>query len=151
MLRKKYNVQKSFRIDHQLSDDLEYLSNVLERPQNDLVNIAIESLIFDNRQWFIGQILINQCSTFFENDKSTELIIDNLQILIQIEGDIVRVVYCVYNKFGKFKFNDEIEIYYGNQNDAKKEIKEILMKIAQYIEVEGETISKLLRERLNYK
>lgn len=151
MLRKKYTIQKSFRVDYQLSDDLEYLSNVLDRPQNDLVNIAIEALIFDNRKWFVGEILINQCSAFFEDNKSIELKIDNLHLLMQIEGDIVRVVYCVYNRFGKPKFDDEVEVYYGNKKEAKKELKEILKKIAEYIDVDGASISKLLRERLNYK
>ena len=102
MLRKKYIVQKSFRIDYQLSDDLEYLSYVLDRPQNDLVNIAIEALIFDNRQWFVGEILVNQCHPFFEEDKDVELTIDNLHILLQTmpEDKYVCITYSVY-KDGK--------------------------------------------------
>lgn len=73
MLGKKYTVQKSFRIDYRMSDDLEYLSKVLDRPQNDLVNIAVENLIFDNRQYFIEQILIDKCSNFFNWEERQEV------------------------------------------------------------------------------
>ena len=41
-LPKKYVVQKSFRIDAKLEKDLEYLSNKLNRPQNELVNLSLE-------------------------------------------------------------------------------------------------------------
>ena len=145
MLRKKYIVQKSFRIDYQLSDDLEYLSYVLDRPQNDLVNIAIEALIFDNRQWFVGEILVNQCHPFFEEDKDVELTIDNLHILLQTmpEDKYVCITYSVY-KDGKYIFDDDIEIFYKD----KQEVKDALKK---WINVDGATMSKLIIERLNYK
>ena len=42
IVRKKYVVQKSFRIDQRLEYDMSLLAELTNRSQNDLVNAAIE-------------------------------------------------------------------------------------------------------------
>lgn len=47
-LSKKYVVQKSFRIESGLESRLEFLAKKLNRPQNDLVNAALDELVSEH-------------------------------------------------------------------------------------------------------
>ncbi len=47
IVRKKYVVQKSFRIDQRLEYDMSLLAELTNRSQNDLVNAAIEGFLQD--------------------------------------------------------------------------------------------------------
>ena len=70
MLSKKITVQKSFRIEANMENDLELLSQKLNRPQNELVNAALNQLLIDNMEWFVEDFLIDLCRDFFEKKKS---------------------------------------------------------------------------------
>ena len=52
-VRKKYVVQKSFRIDEKVERDLGILAELTDRSQNDLVNVAITELLQDNKDYFL--------------------------------------------------------------------------------------------------
>ena len=47
IVRKKYVVQKSFRIDQRLEYDMSLLAELTNRSQNELVNAAIEGFLQD--------------------------------------------------------------------------------------------------------
>ena len=57
MLEKKDVVQKSFRIHRQNDYWLGLLANKLGRTQNELINIAIEMLLDDNKRWFFDMFI----------------------------------------------------------------------------------------------
>ena len=74
MLSKKITVQKSFRIEANMENDLELLSQKLNRPQNELVNAALNQLLIDNMEWFVEDFLIDLCRDFFEKKKSRKIL-----------------------------------------------------------------------------
>lgn len=54
MLNKKEIVQKSFRIDKNTDNKLKQLSVILNRRENELVNIALKSLIEEHKMLLVG-------------------------------------------------------------------------------------------------
>lgn len=70
MLSKKLYVQKSFRIEANMESDLELLSKKLNRPQNELVNAALNQLMIENVEWFAEDYLIDLCADFLDKKVS---------------------------------------------------------------------------------
>ena len=52
MLERKDLIQKSFRIDKKLDEALAELSSILNRSQNELIDVAIRLLLKENQNWF---------------------------------------------------------------------------------------------------
>ena len=96
MLSKKINIQKSFRIEIKMENDLELLSQKLNRPQNDLVNFALNQLLLDNIEWFVEDFLIDLCKDFL-NKKASELNIEITCFKIQLkdDGEFIRYSYDI--------------------------------------------------------
>lgn len=147
MLRRKYSVQKSFRIDAQLSEDLETLSEILDRPQNDLVNTALEELMVENKEWFIKCYLIEKLKLFFEDDISTSYADDTVSVTIDVDKEKKKVtvsyVICLINQ-------QEIMEYDLNER-GKEEIKNSLRNMSEFFEKDSVKIQQYLKDRLNYK
>ena len=59
MLEKKEAIQKTFRIDLKTNNNFELLSEILERTQNDLANIAIQDLLEENAIWLSHNIFVD--------------------------------------------------------------------------------------------
>lgn len=148
MLRKKYTVQKSFRVDYQLSDDLEYLCKILDRSQNDLVNIALEDLINDNQIWFIEDIIIEYSRPFFDTLQDFELKIDEMNILFDAYPDDKYVILTItMYKEAKCVLDIEDTYTYDNLEKLKKDLRQF----SKYLDIEGRDVQKYLKNRLNYK
>lgn len=149
MLRKKYTVQKSFRIDAQLSNDLEYLGNKLDRSQNDLMNFALEELINDNQAWFIEDIIVDNSRPFFDTLNDFELKIDDMRILYDTYPDnkYVIVTITVYKATGKCVLDVEKQYSFDKLENLKNELREF----AKYLDIEGRDVQKYLKQRLDYK
>ncbi len=75
MISKRLVVQKSFRIEANMENDLELLSQKLNRPQNELVNAALNQLMIENAEWFAEDYLIDLCADFLDK-KISELEIE---------------------------------------------------------------------------
>jgi predicted DNA-binding protein len=156
VLGKKYVVQKSFRIDAKLERDLEILSNVLGRPQNELVNFALINLMQENRVWFAENILIDKASEFFEAFQTVKFIIGNLSIHLYYEFDEDGKPFA--STF-KWSYSDsQAKIYDGNEYEymgiyeGHEPIKNILRELAKtYLFNNTKIIEQYLNERIEYK
>lgn len=162
MLNKKYVVQKTFRIDSKVAEDLEVLSEILERTQNDLVNIAIEELLEKNKEWFSQNILIDYCFNYFYNSSPVNEKIESKSIIDGKEEKIVIDFSLDINKENntilKYKIieNDkdileESEIIFNESIEDEKRLKETLRTLSRYIDRNSDTMEYYLKERLNYK
>ncbi len=147
MLRKKYSVQKSFRIDAQLSEDLETLSEILERPQNDLVNTALEELMLENEEWFREEFLVEHFKLFFEIDVSQKYENDEIFINIDVNEQEKTIKFSYVDKI----LEEEEELYYTLNEKAKQLIKQKLRDLSLYINKNDEEMKEYLKRRLNYK
>ncbi|WP_206459463.1 hypothetical protein [Anaerovorax sp. IOR16] len=150
MLSKKYVVQKSFRIDAKLENDLEKLSEQLGRPQNELVNLSLENLMKDNKHWFILNALADMAEHFIEggNDKC-EFTLSNITIKLKVLED------CSVDLYYK-NIHDDGEIEEFNQKfkdspNLSETLRKRLIELGIYINIHSEDINEYLTERLNYR
>lgn len=151
-LEKKYVVQKSFRIDAKLERDLEALSLKLNRPQNDLANLALEMLMEDNKMWFAENILIDGCYEYFElNREKCHCEIGNVIIDLIVNDD------CSTTYSGKVisddgNILDEWSYSYPDSIELDDQLKDNLRQIALcHLFSNKEIIDKYLKQRLNYR
>ena len=161
MLRRKYVTQKTFRVDSQIAEDLESLSEILERTQNDLVNIAIEELLIKNKEWFSQNILIDYCYDYFYNaypvNKKIEskCIIDGKEIKTVIDISLEIFESNTILKYSVIKNDKEIldkeEMIFSDSINDEKRVKEVLRNLSRYIDRNSDTMKNYLEQKLNYK
>lgn len=151
-LEKKYVVQKSFRIDAKLEKDLEALSLKLNRPQNDLANLALEMLMEDNKMWFAENILVDGCYEYFElNRERCHCEIGNVIIDLIVNED------CSTTYSGKVMSDDgstldEWSYNYPDSAELDDQLKDNLRQVALcHLLSNKEVIDKYLKQRLNYR
>lgn len=151
-LGKKYVVQKSFRIDANLENDLEQLSNYLSRPQNELVNYALELLMKDNKVWFAKNMLVEYFVGYFEGgQQKSHYEDDDLVVDIIINKDCTTTYsFCVKNE--TYKGEREYSGVYEDSDDAMELIKESLRHLCMdLLFTTDEEIEKYCSSRLDYR
>lgn len=153
-LSKKYVVQKSFRLDAQLEHDLEYLSVKLNRPQNELVNLAIEKLMWDNRDWFIENLLVDFCDEYFKFDQEhSHCEIGGVTIDLQVNSDCSTTMYFCFKDNSEQIVDENKETYQdspGLPNKLKEELRQIAISYL-FTHSNDPSIQKALQNRLSYK
>lgn len=149
MLRRKYTVQKSIRFDEKLADDLGYLAEQTERTQNDLVNIAVENLLTENKSYFIRLAFVDNLFDFFENGAETESCeIGGIHVTVRSEDE--SPYYRIQVTF-KDEEGNVIESFEHSSDDID-EIKNELMDYAEYhLYPDDKDVQEYLKHRLDYK
>ncbi len=148
MLSKKINVQKSFRIEANMERDLELLSQKLNRPQNELVNAALNQLMLDNMEWFAEDFLIDLCADFFEK-KVSELSIEIMGLRLRLQDNGKNIVFDYKIELSNFTENCSSGCL-GNTDIGYGIVEKILKDIAVIIGHESREIQEYLHNRFNY-
>lgn len=151
-LPKKYVVQKSFRLDAKLEKDLEYLSDKLNRPQNELVNVALEDLMWENRQWFAEDVLIDSCCDYFVYDLPFSFCdISGVSVNIKKnDNGIATLSFCIKDDNDNI-ITEGIEDF-PDSPKQKEDIKFYLRSMAtMYLLPYPEKLDSMLKERLGYQ
>lgn len=158
MLEKKEAIQKTFRIDLKTNNNFELLSEILERTQNDLANIAIQDLLEENAIWLSHNIFVDYAFEFFENCNDSEFEIDNVKVRIRyIENDEE-----ISEKQNNIKLTVEIKengiildswekLYNEFSNNWEQKIKKDLRELYYYINPNCLEIKNYLEQLNNYK
>jgi len=152
VLRKKYTVQKSFRIDEKLSEDLENLAAILERPQNDLVNVSLEQLMKENTPWFKDNIIVDCFDNFFKNGTESERFeMDGVAVDIYYLPDKSKIEVDFRPSDG---FNNENTIdqasYEFSENETDN-IKKKLREFTMYLHEDSPKVQNFLKSRMDYR
>ncbi len=148
MLTKRNTVQKSYRIEGRLSGDLELLSQKLGRPQNDLINIALNQLMLDNIGWFVEDYLNDMLEDFLSGKvMEKEIVTDNLRFHVINKGDSIRIDYDI--KTPSFTESCNNGFYVGGKVGMEM-IQHDLAQIALAIGTSSEQIQGYLKERFDY-
>lgn len=148
MLDKKYVVQKSFRVDAKLERDLEQLSVKLNRPQNELVNFALEMLMQDNRLWFAENMLVEYFQPYFENGQQINHYENEIIVIDIIINNDYKTVFSYLNKHTGEKMH---ETYNDTEEDMGK-LKDMLCRISMNLLANDMQKRELyLQWRLNYR
>lgn len=148
MLSRKITIQKSFRIEANMENDLELLSQKLNRPQNELVNAALNSLMLDNMEWFVEDYLIDLCKDFLDK-KVSELSIEITGLKIHLHDD-GKAIYFNYNIEKPTFFKESSEGTTSNNSIGYDLISNMLSDIALKIGSDAPEIEDYLHKRFEY-
>lgn len=148
MLSKKINVQKSFRIEANMERDLELLSQKLNRPQNELVNAALNQLMLDNMEWFAEDFLIDLCADFLEK-KLSEISIEIMGLRLHLKDNGKNIVFDYKIELSNFTENCSSGCFL-NTDTGYGFVKNMLKDIAVIIGHESREIQEYLHNRFDY-
>lgn len=148
MLSKKVSIQKSFRIEANMENDLELLSEKLNRPQNELVNVALNQLMIDNMGWFAEDYLLDLCENFLERNVSEiEIKITGLRLSLKDTGKAINIDYDIdTDNFSEHCKNGVI----ANNDMGYAIIKNDLREIALKMGIDSPEIQEYLHNRFDY-
>lgn len=147
-VRKKYMVQKSFRLDEQVEKDMSVLAQLTNRSQNELVNCAISEFLKDNKNHFLTVAILEHFEWQINNGSTS---MDDFEM----GGLTVRMRYIEDDKVEVYSFNT-IEGKLVNENtsvfesDICKKLDEWLKNLSLYIERDSEDVKKYLDGRTDY-
>lgn len=142
-VRKKMQVQKSFRIDENVERDLGLLAKITERSQNDLVNVALEELLQDNRMYFLKVAIVEHFERELENGEEIEPFeMGGLRVEMSYIGDNKLKVRSI-TKFDNFEREFESDICDDFEN--------YLMELSFYIDPNAEDTLAYLDGRTDYR
>lgn len=149
IIRKKLQVQKSFRIDADMEKDLGILSQLTERSQNDLVNVAIKELLQDNKYYFLDISVLEHFEIEMENDKLTLEPFEMGGLRVEVsysDNGGVKVRSIISN-------NTEILEDYTREFESiiSNEFREYLINLSKNIDIKSEDIEEYLNSRLDYR
>lgn len=148
MLSKKITIQKSFRIEANMEKDLELLSQKLNRPQNELVNLALNSLMLENLEWFAEDYLLDLCKDFLEKKVSDFRIeITGLKISLHDDGESIKLSSEI--KIPNL-LEEDIQGSYSNSEIGYDSIHKLLKEIALKIGSDSLEIKEYLHKRFEY-
>lgn len=152
MLKKKGFVQKTFRLDCNVNEDFETLSEILDRTQNDLANIAIEDLLNNNKYWIARNILVDYASDFFYQYADTIFEVDDIVVELKETKEGI-ICLKIVQKDADGSIIQEIEKEYNSveDKDYDEKIKKELRYFGSLIDCNSRTIKEYLKEKLNYK
>lgn len=150
MLEKKETVQKTFRLDSKVNYNFEKLSEILERTQNDLANVAIQNLLEENTEWLARDIFVDYASDFFNNGRNISFTIDNISVDIVIDESTNDILLTIDNKNIENKI-DFIHKQYKDTIENIKKIKELLRKMFYSIDANCEEVKQYVKQINNYK
>ncbi len=152
IVRKKYVVQKSFRIDQRLEYDMSLLAELTNRSQNDLVNAAIEGFLQDNAEWILQNAIVEQFAPVFEytgEDYNSVFKMGGVEVTLNDNEGFYRT-HCVIKR-GIESIDDDYEKRIAiSDEDAETKLKEYLRYVASYIDPESEDTREYLKKRVDY-
>lgn len=152
MLKKKGIVQKTFRLDCNINEDFETLSEILDRTQNDLANVAIEELLNDNQYWIARNILVDYASDFFYQYADTTFKVDCIEVeLKEVKEDVIHLKIIQKDTDGSIIQKVKKEYNVVEDKDYDKKIKQELRYFGSLIDYDTKEIKEYLKEKLNYK
>lgn len=144
-VRKKNQVQKSFRIDEDVERDLGLLSKLTERSQNDLANVALEELLQDNKLYFLKVSILEHFRMEMESTEETFKPFELGGIKVELEYLDEDRVKVTYSSEYEETFSREFE------SDIGDDLEKYLVDLASYIDTNAEDTKKYLENRTDYR
>lgn len=151
-VRKRYMVQKSFRIDQDVERDLGKLAKLTKKSQNDLVNIAVIELLQDNKESFLEIAVLEHFE--FEFDKGKCLPSDEFEVfelgglrveLRILQGEEIKISMKVHD--GEKVFDEYEKVFDEYGDEAEK----YLQSLSIHIDKDSEDVKKYLENRMDYR
>lgn len=149
LVRKKYMVQKSFRISDEIDRDLNILAKMTDKSQNELVNVAIEELLKDNRYYFLKNSILEHFENQMGNGdlylKPFEM--GGLKVEMFYKNDIEVSTKATLTTEKEVVMEDEKSF----ESDICEDLENYLRYLTEYINYESDDTVAYLEDRLDYR
>lgn len=151
--RKKYVVQKSFRIDQRLEWDTCLLAELTNRSQNELVNAAIQEFLQDNAEWILQNAIVEQFAPIFEyagENYNPVFKMGGVEVVLDESENGYYKTHISINRGIESMDNEYEKKISVSDEDAEEQLKELLRYIGSYIDPESDDTKKYLKNRVGY-
>lgn len=145
MLKPKKYIQRSVRVEERLLEDLGVLSAILGRSQSELINVAIEKLLQENKKWFALNIIVDNLCDFVEMGMEEDSFsMQGLSINLKYVNDKITADVTV-------KSGDEIADEFTKEFDDMDSLVKELRVWVHYLDQDSPEIQRYLDEKLDYR
>lgn len=152
-------IQKTYRLDTRQADDLEYLAENSGRTQNDLIVLAIEEFLYENRIYFIDEMIQEKCVTPLEHDvllmkEEAHLVFGGISLDVVHQPDneeVYEYMITIHNNRGHEIYKDTGEVVPEDKKDWTAFIQKIVEITKKYITIDELSVKKYFRDRFSYR
>ncbi|MBO5260850.1 MAG: hypothetical protein J6A82_01160 [Coprococcus sp.] len=160
-LNKREMTSKPLRLDSRMARDIEKLSALTGYSQNDIILMALRRYLFENREYFLHDMIDEMCISLIEKEvglKKGEINLKygGLRVDVSksegVEGDINSYSFCVTltnNQGIKFYENHQVVDMSGSQWDRYKEF--LYDTIIKYVDINEPALKTYFREKFLYE
>lgn len=145
----KDTIQKTYRLETRQADDLEKLAKAVGRTQNELVVMAVTELLYQNRKYFVTDVIekrltdeLEQIVRIRENDyryETSSWALEMLKLDDDKEGESwFHYCYEARNKKSKVIFKEEGELDVKKEADWKNFLEQVIANMQLYADVDDE-------------
>ncbi len=148
-VRKKYMVQKSFRLDEKVEKDISILAKLIDKSQNELVNCAISEFLQDNKSHFLEVAIAEHFDWQINNgiEPMEDFEMGGFTVKMKyIDDDKVEVT--SYNTLDGEKDNEYTAVF---ESDISTDLEEHLKSLSIHIDRNSEDVKKYLENRTDYR
>lgn len=156
-ISKKTTKPKTLRMDKKMANDLVTLSRALGRTQNYIIYKAIRQCFFDNRQYFVGEIIREIYLSPIEYDVMTKHEDSNMEqgnMAISFKRTDDAEVYTAHmsikNKHDEILVEDSRKIHIHTK-DWEDYQDYIIEQFSPYIDLDDEGVMRYCYERFSYE
>ncbi|MBO8464267.1 MAG: hypothetical protein IAC13_10080 [Firmicutes bacterium] len=145
----KDTIQKTYRLETRQADDLEKLAKAVGRTQNELIVMAVTELLYQNRQYFVTEVIekrltdeLEHIVRIRENEyryKTSSWSLEMIKLDNDKEGESwFHYCYEARNKKSKVIFREEGEIDVKKEADWSIFLEKVLANMQLYADVDDE-------------
>lgn len=156
----KDTIQKTYRLEMRQADDLEKLAKAVGRTQNELIVLAVTELLYQNRKYFISEVIEKQIKEEIadtvcirENDYSyitPSWSVEMCKMDNDKDGESwFHYCYLAKNKKEKVIFKKEGEINIKDTKAWKALLDNIIVSMHLYADVDDEETAIFFRNYFN--
>lgn len=149
LVRKRYMVQKSFRLDQDVERDLAKLAEITEKSQNDLVSMAIIEMLQDNKIHFLNMAVYEHFMCEIEDGKEefSTFELGGLKVSVEISKKGTVFVRHIVQDKGEVVEDCTKEL----EDCVSKEFDSYLKNLGELISIDSEDTKEYLEHRTDYR
>lgn len=149
LVRKRYTVQKSFRLDKDVERDLAKLAEITEKSQNDLVSTAIIEMLQDNKVYFLDMAVYEHFMSEIEDGKNKFSAFELGGLKVEIELSDTGTVFVSHTVTENCEVLENYKKEF--QDCCSKEFDDYLKNLGQLISSDSKDAKEYLESRTDYR
>lgn len=156
-LNKKEPISKVLRMDKRMAKDLELLSEATDRSQNDIIVRAVKQCLFENRKYFVREMIqelflypVEHDVVVMKENSYVECGLMTIRFEKTEDADVYSAYMAVQNKHKEIIVEDQREVHV-NSKEWEQYKEYIIEQFSHYIDLEEEGLKHYFYERFSYE